>query len=282
MTLQRSMQQLLQHLASTAAKTSTSTAAAQSRTLNTRTAAEALHPARIQWVFLGPPGVGKGTYSTRVAVALGVAHIAAGDLVRAEIKRRSPLGQKMQTYVNKGELLPDEIVSKLLYQRIEEGKEMGEKGFVLDGFPRTAQQAQNLVKQQEIQLAVNLQLREQVLIEKCMGRRICKKCGKGWNVADIHEPAADRLPEIIMPPLDPPADCVDFMEQRADDKEEVIRNRLNVYHREAAPVEDFFRQQGSLINFEITAGIPETLPGLLGTLRPHIGNWEIADVDNYS
>jgi Adenylate kinase len=112
-------------------------------------------------------------------------------------------------------------ILQLLYKRIEKGKEEGEKGFVLDGFPRTVQQAQDLVKQQEIQLAVNLHLREEVLIEKCMGRRICKKCGKGWNVADIHRPASDNLPEIIMPPLDPPADCLDFMEQRADDKEEV-------------------------------------------------------------
>lgn len=118
-------------------------------------------------------------------------------------------------------VLTSRVVLQLLYQRIEEGKEMGEKGFVLDGFPRTAHQAMDLVKEQEIQLAINLQLREEVLIEKCMGRRICKKCGKGWNVADIHRPASDSLPEIIMPPLDPPADCLDFMEQRADDKEEV-------------------------------------------------------------
>jgi 2-phosphoglycerate kinase len=86
----------LQQFARAAAKLRSSNAAEQSaRALNTRTATEALHPERIQWVFLGPPGVGKGTYSTRVAVALGVAHIAAGDLVRAEIKRRSPLGQQV-------------------------------------------------------------------------------------------------------------------------------------------------------------------------------------------
>lgn len=94
MTRQKSLQ-LLQNLACTAAKMGSSSAVAQSRLLNTRTATEALHPERIQWVFLGPPGVGKGTYSTRVAVALGVAHIAAGDLVRAEIKNRSPLGQQV-------------------------------------------------------------------------------------------------------------------------------------------------------------------------------------------
>jgi adenylate kinase len=98
---------------------------------------------------------------------------------------------------------------------------MGEKGFVLDGFPRTVKQAQDLLQSQDIQLAVNLQLREEVLIEKCMGRRICKKCGKGWNVADIHQPATADRPEIIMPPLDPPVDWFHFMEQRDDDKEDV-------------------------------------------------------------
>lgn len=115
------------------------------------------------------------------------------------------------------------LLLQLLYQRIEQGRESGEKGFVLDGFPRTVKQAQDLVQSQDIQLAINLQLREEVLIEKCMGRRICKKCGKGWNVADIHQPASKGQPEIIMPPLDPPVDCLHFMEQRDDDKEEVRR-----------------------------------------------------------
>eukprot|EP00892_Ulva_mutabilis_P003228 jgi/Ulvmu1/12906/UM098_0094.1 len=247
------------------------------RQINTR--AQALDPERIQWVFLGPPGVGKGTYSTRVAVSLGVAHIAAGDLVRGEIKQRTPLGQKMQTLVNRGDLLPDHMISQLLNQRIERGKANGETGFVLDGFPRTVAQAKELMSSEDVQLAVNLQLREEVLVEKCMGRRICKKCGKGWNVADIYLPASGNRPDIIMPPLDPPAECMAFMEQREDDKEDVIRRRLEVYRKEASPVEDFFQEKGVLLDFEITAGIPETLPHLLGSLKPHVGNWEMAEVD---
>lgn len=110
---------------------------------------------------------------------------------------------------------------QLLFRRIETGSETGEKGFVLDGFPRTVVQAEDLMKRYDVQLAVNLQLREDVLIEKCMGRRICRKCGKGWNVADIYLPEEGDRPEIVMPPLDPPVDCIPFMEQRADDKEEV-------------------------------------------------------------
>jgi adenylate kinase len=112
-------------------------------------------------------------------------------------------------------------VMQLLLRRIERGKEAGEKGFVLDGFPRTVQQAEALMAAEDVQLAVNLMLREEVLIEKCMGRRICRKCGKGWNLADIYLPAKGERPEIVMPPLDPPVDCIPFMEQREDDKEEV-------------------------------------------------------------
>jgi Adenylate kinase len=111
---------------------------------------------------------------------------------------------------------------QLLQRRIEEGRKVGEKGFVLDGFPRTVAQAERLLQgDEEVQLVVNLQLREEVLIEKCIGRRICRKCGKGWNLADIYLPAEGTRPEIVMPPLDPPADCLAFMEQRSDDKEEV-------------------------------------------------------------
>lgn len=209
---------------------------------------------------------------------------------------------------------------QLLNQRIERGKSDGETGFVLDGFPRTVAQAKELLSTEDVQLAVNLQLREEVLVEKCMGRRICKKCGKGWNVADIYLQASGNRPDIIMPPLDPPAECLHFMEQREDDKEDVrnsissscvttlslalqllvlrvclasimgltprmtsviqvIRRRLEVYRREALPVEDFFREQGVLLDYEITAGIPETLPHLLSTLKPFTGNWEMAEVD---
>jgi len=108
-----------------------------------------------------------------------------------------------------------------VHARVEEGKFNGEKGFVLDGFPRTAAQAELMTSSMDIQLAVNLSLREEVLVEKCMGRRICRKCGKNWNVADIHLPATATQPEIVMPPLDPPTDCLRFMEQRADDVESV-------------------------------------------------------------
>lgn len=118
-------------------------------------------------------------------------------------------------------ILTRRVHMQLLNRRIERGKSANEKGFVLDGFPRSVQQARDLSDAHDIQLAVNLHLREEVLVEKCMGRRICRKCGKGWNVADIYLEASGERPAIVMPPLDPPLDCRPFMEQRADDKEDV-------------------------------------------------------------
>lgn len=226
----------------------------------------------VQWVFLGPPGVGKGTYASRVAKALGVPHIAAGDLVRAEIKSGSALGERMKATVAAGGLLPDEMVLAVLAGRLAGRAAAGEAGFLLDGFPRTRAQAEALAAAgHRVDLAVNLGLREEVLVAKCTARRTCGKCGKGFNLADIRLPASGGRPEILMPPLSPPDKCLPLMEQRDDDTEAVVRRRLAVYHAEAAPVERFYADSGRLLDFEITGGIPETLPRLLDALRPHAG-----------
>ena len=141
------------------------------------------------WVFLGPPGVGKGTYSKRVAEALGMSHIAAGDLVRDEIKSGSTLGARMQEVVNSGQLLSDSLILNVLRQRMSEERSNGITKFLLDGFPRTANQAEALDEFVDVHLAVNLDLREDVLVDKCLGRRLCSKCGANYNVADINVPA---------------------------------------------------------------------------------------------
>ena len=113
--------------------------------------------------------------------------------------------------------------------------------------------------------ALNLSLREDVLVEKCTGRRVCGECGKGYNVADINRPAdaARGLPSIVMPPLLPPAKCAGKMETRADDTEEVVRARLAVYRAQCGPVEELYRSSGRLVEFPVLGGIPETLPRLL-------------------
>lgn len=215
----------------------------------------------------------------------------------------------MAELVNQGNLLPDALILRVLRERMAAAAAEGSARFLLDGFPRTAEQAAALEGSADVQLALNLDLREEVLVEKCLGRRLCTKCGKNYNVADIHLAAGKGRPEIVMPPLSPPPECAPFMEQRSDDNEETIRRRLEVgampleaapqagflgvanfvpgggwqtrcvnpvlacrllqvYKREAAPVEDFYRKHGVLVNFEITGGIPETLPRLLEVLQP--------------
>eukprot|EP01025_Chloroclados_australasicus_P024757 TRINITY_DN2482_c0_g1_i1.p2 TRINITY_DN2482_c0_g1~~TRINITY_DN2482_c0_g1_i1.p2 ORF type:complete len:275 (-),score=30.40 TRINITY_DN2482_c0_g1_i1:214-1038(-) len=229
----------------------------------------------LNWVFLGPPGVGKGTYCSRIASALNIPHIATGDLVRNEIKSGSEKGKKIAEIVNAGNLLPDEVILDLLQNRIETD---GKNGFILDGFPRRASQAAQLQQITSVSLAVNFSLREEILVEKCMGRRICNECGKNYNVADIYLPAEGDRPEIVMPPLDPPEQCREKMYQRDDDKEEVILRRLHLYQQEAKPVEEYYRNKGLLLDFEIVGGIPQTLPVLLKTLQPFVNGVELKEM----
>ena len=215
---------------------------------------------RVNWVFLGAPGVGKGTYATRISKLMQIPHISAGDLVRDEIKRGSALGAEMEAITSKGQLLPDAMILDILKARVERGAEKGERGFLLDGFPRTVPQAEALSTFATVTQVMNLGLREEILIEKCCARRICSECGKNFNVADINYPGD---PPIVMPPLNPPAGCEGKMEQRKDDTEEVVRARLEVYKANAGPVEDYYRAENVLTDFEIKSGIPETMPRLL-------------------
>lgn len=134
----------------------------------------------------------------------------------------------MQEIVERGELLPDALILRVLRRKFMRAAAEGVDHFLLDGFPRTIEQAESLDQIANVQLALNLDLREEVLVEKCMGRRICTQCGKNYNIANIYLPASGDLPEIVMPPLDPPATCLPHLEQRSDDREETIRRRLEV------------------------------------------------------
>lgn len=216
-------------------------------------------------------GVGKGTYSTRVAEALGMVHISAGDLVRLEMRKGTILGQLMAESVNKGNLLADQLILDVLQKRFQVEEEAGIDKFLLDGFPRTVAQAVALEDIVDVQMALNLDLREEVLIDKCLGRRLCTKCGKNYNVADINLPPSGARPAIRMPPLSPPPECKGYLETRSDDNEGTIRRRLEVYKASAEPIENFYRQRGKLIDFEITGGIPQTLPVLMDVLGPAAG-----------
>ncbi|KAI3947496.1 hypothetical protein MKW92_037933 [Papaver armeniacum] len=221
----------------------------------------------VQWVFLGCPGVGKGTYASRLSNLLGVPHIATGDLVRDELSSKGPLSQKLAEIVNQGKLVSDEIIISLLSKRLEAGEAKGESGFILDGFPRTIRQAEILEGVTDIDLVVNLKLREDILVEKCLGRRICNQCGKNFNIANINVKAENGNPGIYMAPLPPPSGCESKLITRADDTEEVVKQRLRIYNEMSRPVEGFYRSRGMLMEFDLPGGIPESWPKLLHALN---------------
>ncbi|XP_047336578.1 adenylate kinase 1, chloroplastic [Impatiens glandulifera] len=233
-----------------------------------------LHPPRldskvrnVQWVFLGCPGVGKGTYASRLSTLLGVPHIATGDLVREALASNGPLSNQLAEIVNQGKLVSDEIIISLLSKRLEAGEAKGESGFILDGFPRTIRQAEIMDDVTDIDLVVNLRLPEEILVEKCLGRRICNECGKNFNVATINVKGENGRPAITMAPLPPPQQCASKLITRADDTEEVVKERLRIYSEKSQPLEDFYRNQGKLLEFDLPGGIPESWPKLLEALR---------------
>ncbi|KDP46143.1 hypothetical protein JCGZ_06654 [Jatropha curcas] len=221
----------------------------------------------IQWVFLGCPGVGKGTYASRLSNLLAVPHIATGDLVREELNSSGPLASQLKEIVNQGKLVSDEIIINLLSKRLEAGEAKGETGFILDGFPRTVRQAEILEGVTDIDLVVNLKLREEALLAKCLGRRICSECGGNYNIACIDIKGDNGKPGMYMAPLLPPPHCATKLIQRSDDTEEVVRVRLRIYNEMSQPVEDFYRHRGKLLEFELPGGIPESWPKLLQALN---------------
>lgn len=217
----------------------------------------------INWIVLGMPGVGKGTYAKILSKTMDIEHVSAGDLVREEIGRKTDLGEKMQNIVNSGQLLPDEMVVDAVIKKITMPKtKASERGFLLDGFPRTIAQAERLSETVPVDVVLNFTLEEAILVEKACARRKCGECGKGYNVADIDYTTKDGV-RIIMPPLSPPEKCVGKMTMRDDDKEETVRARLEAFKRQSLPVEDWYRKKGMLSEFEILGGIPETTPRLM-------------------
>ncbi|KAJ6799668.1 adenylate kinase 1, chloroplastic-like [Iris pallida] len=221
----------------------------------------------VQWVFLGCPGVGKGTYASRLSSLLSVPHIATGDLVRDELASSGPLSHQLSEIVNQGKLVSDEIIINLLSKRLANGEAKGESGFLLDGFPRTIRQAEILEGVTDIDLVINLKLQENVLLEKCLGRRICSQCGGNFNIASINVKGENGKPDIVMAPLPPPEKCASKLITRADDTEEVVKERLRIYNFMSQPVEEFYRSRGKLLEFDLPGGIPESWPKLLQALN---------------
>lgn len=209
-------------------------------------------------VFLGPPGVGKGTYAKAVSKEFGIPHISTGDIFREEIKRETELGKKVKEYVEKGLLVPDEIVIEVVKKRLMQPD--CAKGYILDGFPRTLNQAKALEEFSPPELAINFVAREDVIVERISGRRICARCGAIYHIK-------------YMPPKYPGIcdKCGGPLILRRDDRPEVVRERLKVYHEKFKPILEYYRDKGILVDVEANEQAPIVIPRVIEVIKKYFG-----------
>ncbi len=189
-------------------------------------------------VMLGPPGAGKGTVAVKLSETLKLPHISTGDLFRENLKKETPLGKKAKGYMEKGELVPDALVLDMLLSRVKEND--CSKGYILDGFPRTLVQAEALskkIKESGKVIAVNLDVADDLLVDRIINRRVCTGCGAPFHVTNNPPKVAGVCDR-----------CSGELVQRSDDTKEVVTKRLNVYHEQTAPVANFYQKQGVMVN----------------------------------
>lgn len=189
-------------------------------------------------VFLGPPGSGKGTQALRVAKELNLTHISTGDLLREAVKNQTELGQQAEEFMKSGNLVPDELIVKLIEEKISNGNKGN--GIILDGFPRTIPQAESLKKmfeqnQEHLDSAVLLEVSDEEVVKRLSGRWFCPKCNAGYNYPS-NRPKQEGLCD---------SDGQELL-RRPDDDEAVVKNRLDVYKKQTQPIEEFYRKESIL------------------------------------
>lgn len=202
-------------------------------------------------VLLGAPGAGKGTHCKRIVDRYGLLHFSSGDILRRERSQGTPLGQKAQSYMDAGTLVPDDLIVEMMSKAI---KAAPEAGYVLDGFPRTVHQAEVLdqaLSADGIDVVVDLQVSDGVVVERITGRRSCPKCGAVYHVKN-------------MPPKTPGVCDHDGAElvQRPDDTADVVKNRLATYYEQTQPVVDYYRARRTVHDIPAD-GDPDAVAALL-------------------
>lgn len=189
-------------------------------------------------IMLGAPGAGKGTYAKEIVGKYGIPTISTGDIFRQNIKDGTELGKKAKGYMDAGDLVPDELVCDLVVDRLE--KDDCQNGYILDGFPRTIPQAEALTaalkeRGTAIDFALDIEMKDQAIIDRMKGRRVCVGCGATYHVVNI-PPKVEGVCDS----------CGGNLELRDDDKPETVKKRLGVYHEQTAPLIDYYKKQGIL------------------------------------
>lgn len=186
-------------------------------------------------ILLGAPGAGKGTQAVRLAKRYNIPHISTGDIFRSNIKERTPIGIVAKSYIDKGQLVPDEVTIQIVKERLE--KDDCKNGYLLDGFPRTVSQAEALDGFSEIDSVVNIDVPLHKLMRRITGRRVCGKCGESYHIDYLDGSTSCRK-------------CDGELIQRADDNEETVGKRLEVYEKQTAPLIDYYKSKGKLIDVD--------------------------------
>ncbi len=212
-------------------------------------------------VFLGAPGVGKGTQADRVAAQFKIAKISTGDLLREAVRNQTPLGREAKQYMDQGRLVPDSVVIGLVRDKLAEAA--CANGFVLDGFPRTVPQAEELGKvlqatQRPLNRVVSFKVPREVIIQRLSGRRSCPKCQATFHVEFAPSQKGDLCDR-----------CGETLVQRSDDKPEAIETRLKVYEEQTAPLIQYYANKRLLSELDASGSVDAVFEALFGVLAPY-------------
>ena len=184
-------------------------------------------------VLLGAPGAGKGT---QASAAYGIPHISTGDIFRANIKNQTPVGMLAKSYIDKGELVPDEVTCKIVEGRLEQA-DCQEKGFMLDGFPRTIPQAEMLAGVTSLDAVINVAVDTSLLMDRICGRRVCAACGETFHISNLDGKETCTK-------------CGGELKQRKDDNPETVQSHLSVYEAQTSPLIEYYEKKGLLVNVQ--------------------------------
>ena len=197
-------------------------------------------------ILLGAPGAGKGTQAAVISERYHIPQISTGNIIRAALKSGTEMGLKAKSFIDEGKLVPDEVVIGIIKDRLVEDD--CKDGFILDGFPRTIPQAEALDKMGiEIDKVIDIEVADDVIIDRMSGRRVCEKCGRPYHLVSLR-PKVEGVCD----------DCAGALIQRKDDHPDTVKARLEIYHNETEPLKDYYEKQGKLYVVEGASSVEET------------------------